>query len=214
MKKFLERIARSLLMVSAMLVCQASSGNEAISVNSAGSQKEQERSYSSFTLSGVYEGVKEGVATTKFFEFSRGVLFKITLMDSEDEAEQCYQLVLQSEAQEENAVLKPGTYPIVLRADAEQGYAGGFTAKYTHIIENRGGYYANVALEYSMTMGRESTLGGELTIESIENGYLTGTFELMLYEDGSINNAPRGEEKQITLRNGRFKAAIPSREEG
>ena len=150
-----------------------------------------------------------------FDEFSRH-LTKIEIVDSSAADEQTFRLSIQADANKFLGLPSPGEYPVINRRDPETGFEGGFYVNYTHIIENKGSRYANVALEYDVP-ARWRLVSGELSdppsgtviIETVDDTYITGRFEFELKENASINKAPRKDEKIIVISDGHFKALIP-----
>lgn len=195
-------VARTTGVAVVLLACQACTDAGALEGGAAPTADAR------FSMAGVLDGPRHGVAWTRLDEYSRGHLFDIRIADSREDTEQTYHLLLRGESKE-GGLPAPGQYPIVSRADSEKGYAGGFMATYTHIIENRGGRYAHVALEYTAAPAwKGHGPGGILVIESVDTDTMTGRFELDLREDGSINKAPRRDEKSLRVRGGRFSARL------
>nr|AOH36428.1 hypothetical protein BGP89_08735 [Luteimonas sp. JM171] len=194
------------IMLATLLSCQACmavDANEDPDIATDGAPEVE------FTASGVLEAEHQGVAWVQQFEHSRGHLFVINIADSRVESEQSYSLRLQAMS-ETGGVPSPGEYPIVSETDASRGYAGGFTAHFMDIMENRGGRYANVALEYDMPEEwKGHGLEGKLVIDHVDASQVTGRFELELMEGASINKAPRRDDKILRVREGRFTAVIP-----
>lgn len=162
-----------------------------------------------FTAAGAVEGERRGVAWVTQDTSSRGHLFIIHVADSRVESEQAWGLRLMAMSQTGDPP-PPGEYAIVSETDSSLGYAGGFTARFTDIVENRGSRYAHMALEYDMPEEwKGHGLEGRLVIEQVDSRELTGRFELELMEGASINEAPRREEKVLRVRDGRFTAVMP-----
>jgi|SRR5690554_4371541 len=162
-----------------------------------------------FTAAGAVEGERRGVAWVTQDTSSRGHLFIIHVANSRVESEQAWGLRLMAMSQTGDPP-PPGEYAIVSETDPSLGYAGGFTARFTDIVENRGSRYAHMALEYDMPEEwKGHGLEGRLVIEQVDSRELTGRFELELMEGASINEAPRREEKVLRVGDGRFTAVMP-----
>ncbi|MFZ7095540.1 hypothetical protein ACOPJQ_08380 [Luteimonas dalianensis] len=193
-------------MLATLLSCQACTGVDATEDPDVAPDS---TSAVAFTVSGALEAEHRGVAWVRQVEHSRGQLFVIQVADSHVESEQTYSLRLTAMS-EAGGVPTPGEYPIVSETDASRGYAGGFTAHFMDIMENRGGRYANVALEYDMPEEwKGHGLEGKLVIDHVDASQVTGRFELELMEGASINKAPRRDDKILRVREGRFTAVIP-----
>jgi len=199
--------ARAAALVAVLLACQACTAADAVGDESTPPSAAAD---ARFSMSGVLEGEREGVAWVKPGEYSRGHLFDIHIADSREEAEQSYNLMFRAESVD-GGIPVPGSYPIVDRADPAQGHAGGMSASFTDILENRGMRYAHLALEYTpQPAWKAHDLGGTLIIDSVEGGVMTGTFEMALMENASINDAPRRDEKRLRIHSGRFSVPLPA----
>lgn len=199
--------ARAAGLLAVLLACQACTAAEALDEAATTPPAATD---AGFSMSGVLEGEREGVAWIKPGQYSRGHLFDIHIADSREGAEQSYNLMFRAESVD-GGVPVPGSYPIVDRPDPAQGHAGGVWARFTDVIENGGMQYTHVALEYTpQPEWKGHDLDGTLVIDSVEGGTMTGTFELELMENASINDAPRRDDKRLRIHSGHFSVQLPA----
>ncbi|EOZ91573.1 hypothetical protein A33Q_4641 [Indibacter alkaliphilus LW1] len=168
--------------------------------------QQNHENYASFKIDGAWEGSKNGTAILRLHEGNERHFMTIEINDKQTTPD--FILKFQIQSWDPIGLPSPGEYSLVQTSDPENGYSGGIGVTFTKILEYNGpNYYSNKALEYKAPDSWKGTPQGKLIIESIDENYITGKFEFLLWEHASINKAPLTKEK-ITISEGKFKALI------